>query len=329
MARTVEPAAIVLAAGMGTRMKSDLIKVLHPLCGRPMIGHILDAIRKAGIHKIVVVVGHQAAAVQAAVGPGVEYVFQAEQLGTGHAVAQAQPKLADHDGPVLVTYGDTVLYRSETLAAFVEEHLSRGSAAGVLTAVVEDPTGYGRIIRTVPADGKLGELDRIVEQKDASPSEAVICEINTGTYCFDGRLLFKALAELRPANAQSEFYLPDVFPIIRSWGHTALASPIGDPEEALGVNDRVQLAQAETILRGRIRNALMREGVTLEQPETIQIDAGVSIGRDTVIRARTTIEGSTRIGSGCVVGPGAYLKDAQIADGAKIAAGAHVIREHF
>src|SRR5690625_1181914 len=229
-----KPAAVVLAAGQGTRMKSKRPKVLHEIAGRPMLRLVIDAVRRAGVQRVIVVVGHGADEVRAAVSDmDVEFVVQAEQLGTGHAVMQAEPLLADHVGPVVVTCGDVPLLRAETIADLLAEHERHGAAGTVLSAIVDDPTGYGRIVRPGSVTG-ADKLLRIVEHADASEDERAIREINSGTYCFDGRLLFAALRDIEPDNAQGEYYLPDAVHVLGKDGRLVQAVAVEDADEILG-----------------------------------------------------------------------------------------------
>jgi bifunctional UDP-N-acetylglucosamine pyrophosphorylase/glucosamine-1-phosphate N-acetyltransferase len=305
--------AIVLAAGQGKRMKSKLYKVLHPVCGKPMVEHVLDTVRKASCERAVVVVGHGAEAVRTRLGDDVEYAMQQEQLGTGHAVLQAQPLVGDADGVAIVICGDTPLVTAESLQAMVERHERSGAAASVMTAEMAAPTGYGRVVR-----GAAGEVLRIVEQKDCSPDEAAIREINTGTYCFDNRKLFAALAKVTNGNAQGEYYLTDVIGILREQGDLVAAYRTSDPAEAIGVNDRVALGEAERLMRRRIAIKHQTEGVTLIDPEHTYIEADVTIGPDTVIYPGTSLRGRTAIGSDCTIGPSADLLDTRVGDGSTI-----------
>ncbi|MFD0674849.1 bifunctional UDP-N-acetylglucosamine diphosphorylase/glucosamine-1-phosphate N-acetyltransferase GlmU [Cohnella sp. GCM10027633] len=305
--------AIVLAAGQGKRMKSKLYKVLHPVCGKPMVSHVLDAVKEASCSRTVIIVGHGAEAVQATLGDSVEYAFQAEQLGTGHAVLQAKPLLADEEGVTVVICGDTPLVRTETVEAMIAQHLAQGAAATVLTAVFDDPTGYGRVVR-----GADGDVLRIVEHKDCDAGEAAVREINTGTYCFDNRKLFAALDQVTNNNAQGEFYLTDVIGILQRQGERVGASIAGDVAEAIGVNDRVALGEAERLMRLRINKKHQLNGVTLIDAGNTYIGADVTIGSDTVVYPGTTLRGTTRIGSDCVIGPNAELTDTIVGSGSTI-----------
>lgn len=314
MKRTLaQVAAIVLAAGMGTRMKSSLVKVLHPLCGVPMIQHVLQIVRQAGAHRIVTVVGHQAERVQAVCGDTVEYAIQTEQKGTGHAVLQAEQLLAAERGTILVVFGDTPLYRVESVIDLVRAHQESGAAATVLSAVLDDPTGYGRVIRD--ADGKFL---RIVEQSDVSPDEAAVNEINTGMCCIEADRLFIGLRRLGTDNEQGEYYLPDLFANLVADGERVEVVVLQDHAEAQGINSRRHLAEAEAVLRERIRQRWLDHGVTLIDPSTTFIDANVTIGRDTVIHPFSFLEDGTEVGEACTIGPMARLRQARIGDRAVI-----------
>lgn len=244
-----DPVAIVLAAGKGTRMDSDLPKVLHEVCGRPMIQYVLDAVRRAGVKRVVVVVGYQAEVVKRALEgeKDVQFALQAEQLGTGHAVMMCEQVLADHDGPVLVVAGDTPLLKAESLAGLLEEQRTRGAACVVGTAETDANEGLGRILRD-----ESGEFVGIVEQKDATPRQAAIREINTGCFAFHGRALFNSLSRIKPRNRQGEHYLTDCPAIMQSDGLAVVASCSLDIDEAMGVNTPDQLAAVEEKLRQRV-----------------------------------------------------------------------------
>jgi bifunctional UDP-N-acetylglucosamine pyrophosphorylase/glucosamine-1-phosphate N-acetyltransferase len=305
--------AIVLAAGQGKRMKSKLYKVLHPVCGRPMVRYVLDAAADAGCERTVVVVGHGAEAVREMIGDAVEYVLQAERLGTGHAVLQAEPLLGEEEGATVVVCGDTPLVTSETMKKMIALHREQGAAATVLTAELPNPAGYGRVIRA--ADGTVL---RIVEDKDCKPEEAAVREINTGTYVFDNRKLFRALKRVTNGNAQGEYYLTDVFGILQGDGEKIAAFRTPDPAEAIGVNDRVALGEAERLMRRRIAARHQRNGVTLVDADHTYIEAGVEIGPDTVVYPGTILRGSTSIGSDCRIGPHADLTDTVVGNGSVV-----------
>lgn len=305
--------AIVLAAGQGKRMKSKLYKVLHPVCGKPMVSHVLDVVKEAKAERSVVIVGYGAEMVKSHLGDGAEYVLQEQQLGTGHAVRQAEALLGSEDGTTIVICGDTPLVQASTISAMLELHAKSGAAGTVLTAAFADPTGYGRVIRS--ADGTV---QRIVEQKDCSPEEAAVNEINTGTYCFDNKKLFAALANVTSNNAQGEFYLTDVIGLFRESGESVQGYCTSDLSEAIGVNDRVALAEAERFMRERINRNHLLGGVTLIDASSTYIEAGVQIGADTVIYPGTVLRGSTVIGEDCVIGPQADITDSTIGNDASI-----------
>jgi bifunctional UDP-N-acetylglucosamine pyrophosphorylase/glucosamine-1-phosphate N-acetyltransferase len=309
----MERYAIILAAGKGTRMKSNLYKVLHQVAGKPMVAHVLDAVSGLNPVKTITVVGHGADAVKAALGERSEFVLQAEQLGTGHAVAQAEVLLKDLSGHTLVTYGDTPLLTAETLDAAFKFHIENEMKATVLTAIAPDPFGYGRIIRD-----DLGHVQRIVEQKDASLAQAEITEINTGTYIFDNRLLFEALAQVDTNNAQGEFYVTDAIGILKAANQHVGAYVMSDFNESLGVNDRIQLSFAEKIMRQRINRRHMRQGVSLIDPENTYIESDVVIGTDTIIEANVRLKGKTIIGSGNFISSGTEIIDSTIGDNVSI-----------
>ena len=300
---------VILAAGKGTRMKSKLPKVLHKAAGKPMLQHVLDAAKGAGAKRNIVVVGFGGEQVKEAMGDQAEFVVQAEQLGTGHAVRQAEPLLKDEQGTVVVLCGDTPLVTSDLIAKLYEGHKAAGAKATVLTAIMPDATGYGRIIRTAE-----GDVARIVEQKDATEAERQVKEVNSGIYCFECQDLFAALEKVGCDNAQGEYYLPDVLGILREQGEKIWAVAADDYESTLGINSRVQLAGAEKILRRRKNIELMDKGVTLMDPDSTFVDADVEVGADTVIYPFTWLEGKTVVGEGCEIGPNSRFANAQIGD---------------
>lgn len=305
--------SIILAAGQGTRMKSKLYKVLHPVCGKPMVQHVVDQVSQLKMEQIVTVVGYGAEKVKEQLDGQTTFVLQEEQLGTAHAVLQAKPLLGNKEGITLVVCGDTPLIRAETMQALIDLHEKSNAKATILTAFADDPTGYGRIIRN-----EEGLVSRIVEHKDATEDEKKVKEINTGTYCFDNLALFQALEKVSNDNAQGEYYLPDVIEILKSEGEIVAAYQTNQMDETLGVNDRVALAEAEKIMRRRINESLMKEGVTIIDPEHTYIDNDVIIGQDTIIYPGTIIKGKTIIGSECEIGPNSEIHDCKIGDRTKI-----------
>lgn len=311
------PVAIVLAAGKSTRMKSALPKVLHEVCGRPMIDYVLDAARAAGIGRQVVIVGHAAESVTGALAsqPDVEFALQAEQKGTGHAVMMCADNLADHDGPVLILTGDAPLMRPSSFRALLDEFHARRAACVVGTARTDNNFGLGRIVR----DPATGEFLRIVEQKDATAEEAAITEINVGCYVFDCRALFSALREIRPNNKQGELYLTDCCGILKGRGDTVVAAEKLDIVEALGVNTRAQLVEVRRAMQQAVCERLMSEGVTIVEPLQTDIDTRAAIGPDTVIHPFTVLSGPVRIGANCRIGPHAVVSNgASLPDGSVV-----------
>ncbi len=306
-------AAVILAAGKGTRMKSKLPKVLHKLSGSSMLSYVMDAVSAAGIEKTVVVVGCGADQVAREVEGRAQVALQSEQLGTGHALMQAGTVLKGTSGQLLVLCGDTPLIKSETLSELMRFHSSSGLAATVLTSLMEDPTGYGRVIRDA-----RDKVIKIVEHKDASAEEKLVLEINTGVYCFELDGLFNALERITPANVQGEYYLTDVIELLAGEGRPVGAFLINDPRETAGINDRVQLAEADRYLRDRVLEDLMRSGVTVVDPRSTFVDRKVRVGRDTVILPFTFIEGSTVIGEDCVIGPCSRLVNASVGNGVTV-----------
>lgn len=299
--------AVILAAGQGTRMKSKLYKVLHPVCGKPMVQHVVDQVMKLNIQEVVTIIGHGAEMVQAQLGDSSRYALQDQQLGTAHAVSQAQSLLEGKAGVTIVVCGDTPLIKAETMESLFKHHEELAAKATILTARIEDPTGYGRIIRN-----KKGLVEKIVEHKDASEEERKINEINTGTYCFDNFALFEALKNVSNENVQGEYYLPDVIEILKKQGEVVTAFQTDEFEETLGVNDRVALAEAERIMRGRTNAAHMRNGVTIIDPANTYIETEVEIGQDTVIYPGTMIKGKTVIGAECQIGPNSEIVSCEI-----------------
>ena len=313
-------AVVILAAGKGTRMKSDKAKVLHEICGRPMVCYPLDVALALRAERIVVVVGHQADAVREAVETAfprakIDFALQREQNGTGHAVLQAKKALRGFDGDVLILSGDAPLLRAATVREFRKQHRATKADLTVLTTAVDDPTGYGRCI--VNRDGRL---ERIVEHRDATPSERRVDEINGGIYLIGAKLLWRNLAKVGTQNDQGEMYLTDVVAPANEAGGNVRCFEAANPDEVLGVNSRVELADASAVVRSQLNDALMKNGVTMIDPETTYIDYGVRVGADTTIEPCVMLTGKTKVGRGCHLGLGTRLHDATVADGETISA---------
>lgn len=313
-------AVLVLAAGKGTRMKSDLVKVLHPLMGQPIIAHVLNSARYLNPVKTIVVVGHQADRVKSFLSDqGLTFVLQSQQLGTGHAVAAAREALADFSGTVLILSGDVPLLSPQTLMDFLAAHQQSRAALSVLTVDLPQPGPYGRVIRD--ADGYLAG---IVEARDAQSHELAVTEINTGIYAVDSSLLFDAVSRLKPENDQKEYYLTDVVADARNRGQTVAAIMGPDPEEVLGINDRADLAMATASLRVKINVAWMRAGVTMIDSASIYIETTVKLAPDVTLWPGVILTGRTVIGAGSVIGPGCQIDDAIIGRGVHLKMGCYV-----
>ena len=306
-------AAIVLAAGAGTRMKSKKPKVAHEVLGKPLVRWVVDAAREAGVERVVSVVGHAREQVAPLVEGDTEIVVQEQQNGTAGAGAGCADALADFDGSLVVLSGDCPLISSETIAALVKVREDADAAVVVLSMELENPFGYGRIIR-----GEDGSVVRIVEQKDATPEEAAVCECNSGFYCFDAKALFAALSKVGSDNAQGEFYLTDVLEICRNEGRVVTALTAQDPTECLGVNSRAQLAQAASVMRDRINARHLAAGVTMWDPSSVWIGPDVRIERDVELLPQVILMGSTFIGEDSVVGPNTRLTDTTVGRGCVI-----------
>jgi len=316
--------AVVLAAGHGTRMRSARPKPLHRLCGRPMILHVLDALAELPVTRVVVVVGHRAEWVtktlieHAPTGMVIEFVEQAEQRGTGDAMSVALTGLPEEDdgddGDVVVLPGDTPLLRPGTLARLVHAHRAHDDAATLLTAVLEDPTGYGRVVR-----GRDDAVARVVEHGDASDKDLAVGEVNTSMYCFKRSVLAPSLRRLSPANAQGEYYLTDVVEVLYEAGHRVGSLVVEDTMEVAGVNDRAQLAIAEAELRDRINERWMRRGVTMWDPQTTYIGTEVRLATDVVLLPGVILQGGCVVGEHAEIGPDTRLVDTTVGEGAVVA----------
>lgn len=300
--------ALILAAGEGKRMKSNMSKVLHQVCGKEMVNHVIDVMRSAGFDEVNVIVGKgKEQVMEKTKSRDVSFSVQEEQLGTGHAVLCAKEFLAGKEGTIAIFTGDAPLIRRETVAELLRMHEEKGYSATLLTSVIDNPTGYGRVVR----EGE--DVARIVEQKDGTPEELAVKEINAGMYLFDVRELLSALGELKNENAQGEYYLTDVIGIMKAKGLT-LGASITQFDETRGVNSREQLAEAEEIMRKRINRFHMENGVTLIDRERTYIGADVRIGMDTIIYPNNNLEGNTVIGSGCTLYPDSRIVDTVIGD---------------
>lgn len=305
--------AIILAAGKGTRMKSDLPKVVFKVLEKPMVLHVIDNLKKAGVNNLVSVVGFKNEIVKEVIQDQTEYAYQYEQLGTGHAIMQVKDLLANKEGQTIIICGDTPLIQSSTIEKLLKYHNENNNAATILTGVLENSTGYGRIIRD-----HNHQVLRIVEQKDANESELLVKEINTGTYVFDNKLLFEALALINNNNAQGEYYLTDVIQILNEKNHRVDGLVIDDLNETLGVNDRVALAQCETYLKKIINEKHMINGVTIIDPASTYIGSDVTIEAETVIYPNSYLYGQTSVGGYCEIGPNTYLNNATIKSNSKV-----------
>jgi len=301
-------ASIVLAAGKGTRMRSKLPKVLHPLAGKPMVWHALEAVNGLTDLAPVLVVGYKAEAIREAMGPSCQYVLQEEQLGTGHAVACVRSLLSGKADTLLVTFGDMPLLRKESLEKLIQMHQQTNSPVTMTSFIGDEARGFGRVVRN-----ERGEVTAIVEQVDATPEQLAIREYNVSAYCFAADWLWNALGKI-PVSPKGEYYLTDVVGLAVAEGHAIQSLVLEDPVEAIGINSRVHLAAAEKILRQRINEHWMVEGVTLIDPDTTYIEAGVTIGRDTVIQPNTHLRGLTVIGGDCEIGPDTTVTDTKVGD---------------
>ena len=304
--------ALILAAGEGTRMKSDVPKVAHRILGEPLVRYVVDAARAAGCERVVAITGHRAEVVEELL-DGVETVRQPEQLGTGHAVMCARDALAGFEGSLLVLSGDTPLVRAETLAGLVAMRESSGAALTLLTTHLHDPSGYGRITRN-----RDGAVSGIVEHKDLAPDQHSLTEVNTGTYCFEAGVLFAHLDWLTTENAQGEYYLTDMVRLFNDEGMLVTALSAEEPLETLGINSRVQLAEAGAVLQQRINTGHMLAGVTMVAPDLVWVGPHVVLGRDVELLPMTFLLGHTTAADGAVIGPNSRLTDSSVGEGARV-----------
>ena len=310
---TAALAVVILAAGLGTRMKSDLPKVLHEVCGRAMLSYVIDAALSISPTRLVVVTGPEQEVVGDILPTGCERAIQVERRGTGDAVRSGLEALVGFDGDVVVLMGDAPLVDGQFLRDLVAAHHTSGSQATVATAMLAEPAQYGRVVRDA-----AGGVRRIVEARDASPDELLLAEVNTGFYVFDAALLRAVLPRLRPANAQGELYLTDAVHLALDAAADVGAHVAADPEVMLAINSRVELAEVNALMRRRLLERLMLAGVTVEDPETTYVDWGVEVGRDTVLCAQTHLLGRTTVGAACEIGPGSYLRNAFVGDRARV-----------
>lgn len=309
-----EVIALVLAAGKGTRMKSDKSKLVHKIYGKELVKRVVETAQKAGVDDIVTVVGYKREQVQLVLGDSVKYAYQEEMLGTGHAVMQAENYLKDKHGKIVVLNGDVPILRPETLKELIDKSIKNKEYATILTAIYNNPTGYGRIIRDIG-----GNIKEIIEEKDLAEDQKSIQEINAGIYCFDIQELLKALKEIKPNNAQNEYYLTDVVRIMNEKGLKTGAVIVEDNTEILGVNDKMQLELLTKVLKLRINQYHMKNGVTIEDIDNTYIYDDVEIGTDTVVHPNTTIKNDVVIGKDCELGPNAYIREGcRLADRVKI-----------
>ena len=320
----IGPVAVILAAGQGKRMKSDKPKVLHEVCGQSMIRHVVNAAFGAGVSDVVVIVGQGADQVKASLAgtPNVHFATQERQLGTGDAVKSAKAVLSGYDGPVMILVGDEPCLRSGPLAELLEKQKATQVACLMGTSIVPDPSGYGRILRDT-----TGAFLRIIEQKDCTPEQAAITEVNPSCYVFMAQLLWESLEEVIPSNAQGEFYLTDAPEILQKKGHEVQAIVTLEPDDILGINTRQHLAEAHAIMSRRILDKLMEDGVTIFDPKSTYVDSRAKIGADTVIYPFSVVDGEVTVGKNCRIGPFALIRHGTVlADGVEIGAFVDIVR---
>ncbi|HZN69125.1 MAG TPA: NTP transferase domain-containing protein [Tepidisphaeraceae bacterium] len=312
------PIAVILAAGKSTRMKSKCPKALHEVCGKPMLQFVLDACYEAGCQRVLLVVGHGKDEIIAHFGRDerIQWVEQAEQLGTGHAARVCEPQLRQHHGDVFILTGDAPLIRGEVLRTLLRTHREEHANASMATAILDDPTGYGRVVRDAQ-----GQFVRIVEQIDATPQEREIREVFPSYYCFKGEDLLFALSRLKNDNKKGEFYLTDTYGILRDAGKKVVAVQAVGPEDVLGVNDREQLAAIDSIMQDRIQRQVRAGGVTIASPVNTYIEAGVTIGPDTTIHPFTQVCRDSSIGADCTIGPFAIVPPESIVPEGSVVSG--------
>ena len=313
-------AAIILAAGLGKRMKSDTPKVLHPVAGRPMLFYPVQVIKSLGLKKAIIIVGHKAEKVMEILdselrtpNSELKFVKQEPQLGTGHAVLCAENVLKAWKGDILILSGDVPLITKQTILGLLDLHAKKKAAISFISTVIADPSGYGRVLRD-----ENNSVKRIVEDKDSSIEEKAINEINTGIYCINAQFLFSGLKNIKRENAQGEYYLPDLIEMAAKAKQKVACLTHINPAEVMGINNRIELAQANGVMRERINNELMLSGVSLIDPETTYIHYGVKIGKDTTIYPNVFLEGNTNIGKGCLIEQGCMIQNSHIGDGSKI-----------
>jgi bifunctional UDP-N-acetylglucosamine pyrophosphorylase/glucosamine-1-phosphate N-acetyltransferase len=310
---THQTAAVILAAGKGERMKSSLPKVLHPILGKPMVSYIMNACKKAKVSRTLLVIGHGADLVRETLGEDAEYVIQSRQLGTGHALMAAAPSLKGFDGTILVLAGDAPFLTDSMLKKLMQKHIKSNAEATMMTAIVDPPPAYGRIIRAMD-----GRVLRIVEERDASAEEKKITEVNTSHYCFDAKKVLPLLSKIQSNNDQGEFYLTDIIGILVQAGRQVETMTTRDPMVLMGINSRSDLARANTYLKKKLVDHWMKNGVTIIDPTSVYIEPEVRIGRDTILYPFTSLMGNTHIQTNCIIGPQVMLRDARIQEGSRI-----------
>lgn len=301
--------AVILAAGKGVRMRSQLPKVLHPLLGKPMISYVIQACRKAKVDRMLLVIGHRADLVRETLGPDYEYVEQARQLGTGHALMTTSETLKSFRGNILVLAGDTPFLTGQVLRKLINQHNKKGASATMMTAIIDPPPAYGRIIRDTS-----GRVLRITEERDASPEEKKITEVNTSHYCFRAEKIFPLLSRIDANNDQGEYYLTDVIQLLVQEGNRVETLTSDDPDILLGINSRLELSHAAQRLQREINRKIMDSGVTIVDPSSVYIEPDVKIGKESIIHPFTSLSGNTKIGLRCTIGPHVKLLDATIGE---------------